>query len=869
MSEKRFKSIIEHYNSCPIVETIFERIPRGEKLEKLQNLPGYHENSQCFACGKDKLNDQTAIHLHFSFCDSITELLEDPEDLFDEAESLEQEDHDVGVDVAELAEENLMIDSQSAKTDPFPAADDRSSSQNSSDGSQGSIYQPDSKESIESSHDEEMHETTISSVNDTIATISATTSSGQKRDLIPASFITPELMEIWHYSALNARIIMLSSFLPTRLIYGVTNEEIRLIVNWSNNLGSEFQRDKPLRMTNKHVKMALERREQVLGCEKYDDDRKAKVRRLRGITDEDKESILDYIYDHSDESPETKAFECKTSLIIERSIDLYENLKKEKFQMKFGLLFTTNEKVEKVQCTRRLAHSKYNGLWEEFNAVRLSKGQETISLHHFRALIPPMMIEPRHRDTYQCICAPCSNLGNLLSKFSDLLILQKIEKRKLTREEIIEMIYDLKGCKNSIYQDPYIVPLACAEGKCDCNDGEGKVLPLLRERFEEIDVLFRDETPQLERYNIMLMRDVYKRLQPGSEPVLIMKDVHTRLKLSDKQLVEDLSSAFDENSYHYSENRLANLLYGQVRRGEKEFDNTIFFEIDYSGEYTCQGGVKTTQNAEMGTKIELVVHIVVAWGFKMTESGERERVRLDSGLLMEKNKERKFVKSPAVIKTHLLKVLNHIKATQLMTINEDTVGVLLSDNAVEYKSRFSLADIADTDNWGIQMMKAFKITRHGKSFVDGAGSTLKQKMRKIETEGTYIPSIGLEKLIEMLNASPSTTEKGTSFHFSIPGMTPKSGIMWNHETAFTKLMSMPSKKKDGSAIRRGNQQIRMVKYVRIPITKRHFEDEEIKFLVATNICPNLCQVCFSATPEFCASVQNYALSVKRSQFFFN
>jgi len=283
---------------------------------------------------------------------------------------------------------------------------------------------------------------------------------------------------------------------------------------------------------------------------------------------------------------------------------------------------------------------------------------------------------------------------------------------------------------------------------------------------------------------------------------------------------------------------------------------------------------------------------MVLWGFK-SEEENYERVCLESCLMMEKTDdqrrqpkrikleepENKIGKSPALVKIHFKKAIEHIKKNKIMEINEHTNALFISDNAkAEYKSGQIITDFAhdDTDKeygWKMRISKLYKYPGHGKSIVDSAGGRAKMRMLSFEADLNFIPAYGLEKYIDKCNKEQAEKRtKDIIFHFYQPPTPKKNNSLMVHKTLFEKITqkqqfsSQPSNL--NAIIKTSFSKFRIIKISKMECVNSLTKKDEtlISYHISHNLCKTFCDICADPTATYCDYVEFFTLTATFEEF---
>ena len=84
----------------------------------------------------------------------------------------------------------------------------------------------------------------------------------------------------------------------------------------------------------------------------------------------------------------------------------------------------------------------------------------------------------------------------------------------------------------------------------------------------------------------------------------------------------------------------------------------------------------------MGNKHIIVVHMIMLWAFAMYD-GVKKRIRIESCLLMVKNKAEKCIKSAEVVVQHQAKLLAYLLSNDVILPFDR--AIVISDNAMGFR----------------------------------------------------------------------------------------------------------------------------------------------------------------------------------------
>lgn len=244
----------------------------------------------------------------------------------------------------------------------------------------------------------------------------------QKHEIfVPSQYITDEFMESWTLTKKKQdKIKILSAVLPNFLIYYQKKGQIPDLIKYANELGSRHAGSRPNLMTKQHVEEALALREDNFFGLDSSSDEEDSGRPMRAITEAEIEYVLQFCYENSNESPETKGYNEKTKSIAERNLSLIKVLRKQNVIEKLCLEFEIVEGIERLKTVKRLTHCKFSTILDELNIKRAEMGQRSLTQWQFKRIIPGFFIEPCKKNGFGCVCPVCYNYDNLLSRGSCL-----------------------------------------------------------------------------------------------------------------------------------------------------------------------------------------------------------------------------------------------------------------------------------------------------------------------------------------------------------------------------------------------------------------------------------------------------------------
>lgn len=113
----------------------------------------------------------------------------------------------------------------------------------------------------------------------------------------------------------------------------------------------------------------------------------------------------------------------------------------------------------------------------------------------------------------------CYNLKSIADKATSILRLHNITTGKLGCEELIETVFEQKGCQTvewDLHFHGKVRPIQCVYDTCNCNSSRKSSLPLslLREKWPALDA--NCETLKRQKINITLIREGEVKMVVGS-----------------------------------------------------------------------------------------------------------------------------------------------------------------------------------------------------------------------------------------------------------------------------------------------------------------------------------------------------------------
>ncbi|CAG5098775.1 Oidioi.mRNA.OKI2018_I69.XSR.g15965.t1.cds [Oikopleura dioica] len=946
-----------HYNQCIAVADIFGRLEEvHSKKQVLENHASFQLGPDCSFCAEKNFKDSDELLLHYLFCDPATEIIEESKRNSQEQAESQQSLRD-GLEGVEIDHD----------------AGHQSSSTNSSQSTDGSsVSKPSDPSDDEYAREESLNETRESIENmvkrmrkikdKEFGEASAELSKAmlaiynERKSEVPENSFNSNFAQHWFHIPHKMKIQALACVLPESFMFGVDRKTQNRFVKFFNNLSEPFKEPKhPQTMTVHHIEEALLLKEkQIYEIADEEADQHGKI--MRGVTDEDISSVLQYLYFHSDEAPETDIFEFyeqrlrkKTSenffrvFMSEENHKLYSVVQFEvaspeeaddnndennqppldedaqnfaqrepedepidDYAQNFAQREPEDEALDedaqnfaheepederqnlaedepgaeaeepgnaqnyskpvkkKFRCDRRLAHNKFSLLCEEFNKERCRDGKPQISAFQFKQLIPPLFVEPKVKDEYSCLCAPCFSLRNTLSRVADLLFLLKITERNLSIEEVIVFLMEVKGCDDPLYPSLGVFDDACAKFSCSHGpNSKAEINVALSEKYKKIkDIMEDTSTDVLPKFYVKVMADLARKRDNERR---ILKNIAQTKTLSAKELLIEAAQRCKNDLFHHNETRHTGHLCTKLRRGIIHPPTALICECDFSGEYSAgkTGGTVTQNNALRGNNDELVIHCFTIWGYFMLD-GKLTRRRFNSCLMYWKDDSNAYSKKGGhIVKLHFQKCLKYIEDNEVFEGYER--AILMSDQAVDYRSWKVLSDVSDEDGWGLPVCKVFKQSRHGKSTIDGVGGHAKTMMKRDELNGKCIPAIGLGDYLPSLGErlTANMVDPNGIFHcFAHIPLPTDLRIMMVHDNLFMNMGKLSKKGSDGSKIITGQRSIRMIKAK----VEEKRSGSYYLYNISNTVCPDLCDSCLFSAADFCSKCVSYEISGNQAEF---
>jgi len=264
----------------------------------------------------------------------------------------------------------------------------------------------------------------------------------------PENSFNENFAQHWQNLSHKMKIQALACVLPESFMYGVDEVTELYFLRYFNELGKKYRKpNHPQLMRHDHFHDALALKEKQVFDLPYEEDKKP-GKKMRNITDEDVNEVLQRLFFNSDESPETDVYEFYPERLRKNTSENFYRVFMSDYNKKlFSMVEFVKEtlkknareeggedealRVIKFRCDRRLCHSKFSLILEEFNKERVRDGKDEISGFQFRQLIPGLFLEPKCKDAFSCVCGECFSLRNTLSRGIFKILRKKVKNIQL------------------------------------------------------------------------------------------------------------------------------------------------------------------------------------------------------------------------------------------------------------------------------------------------------------------------------------------------------------------------------------------------------------------------------------------------------